>query len=68
MLWFLLWFALIAGALAVFALLGLRLWRQAKVLTSELRTASERLAQVSAAMTDRASPAARTEPDSTDRR
>ena len=68
MLWFLLWFVLIAGAVAVFALLGIRLWRQAKILTAELRVASDRLAQVSAAMAHRADPAAPARTDSTDQR
>jgi hypothetical protein len=55
-LWFLLWFVLIAGALAFFALLGVRLWRQLKLLTAELTTAADRLAQVSAAMDELSSP------------
>jgi len=50
-LWFLLWFALVAVAIGVFAYLGLRLWRQAKALTSELSAASDRLGEISAAMT-----------------
>jgi len=59
--WFLLWFALIAAAVAVLALLGLRLWRKIKALTAEAGTVTDRLAEVSAAMTDpAASP--RTDP------
>ena len=56
MLWFLLWFVLIAGALALFALLGVRLWRQLKLLTAELSAAADRFAQVSAAMDEFSSP------------
>ena len=65
MLWFVLWFLLVAAALTLFALLGLRLYRQAKALTAELSTASHRLAEVSAAMTELVGPAG---PDRTDRR
>ena len=62
MLWFVLWFLLVAAALTLIALLGLRLYRQAKALTAELSTASHRLAEVSAAMTELAAA------DRTDRR
>ncbi|MGH8969660.1 MAG: hypothetical protein ACRDV1_06890 [Actinomycetes bacterium] len=50
MLWFLLWIVLFTGAGAVFFLLGRRLWRQAKELSAELSTASDRLAEVSTAL------------------
>lgn len=56
MLWFLLWFILVAAAVGLFAYLGLRLWRQAKALTRELGTVSDRLAEISAAMTDQPPP------------
>ena len=59
MLWFLLWFVLVAVAIGVFAYLGRRLWRQAKALTRELGEASDRLAEISAAMTDLPPPHAR---------
>jgi hypothetical protein len=48
--WVLIWLVLVIAAVAVFAVLGLRLFRQAKALTAELVTASERLAAVSAAL------------------
>jgi hypothetical protein len=42
-LWLLICLALVVFALAVWTLLGLRLWRQTKALGRELKTASERL-------------------------
>jgi hypothetical protein len=47
--WVLLWAVLLLGAALVFFLLGRRLWRQAKALTVELGTATDRLT----ALTDR---------------
>jgi hypothetical protein len=47
--WVLLWVVLVLGAALVFFLLGRRLWRQAKALTVELGTATDRLT----ALTDR---------------
>jgi hypothetical protein len=55
-LWFLLWFILIAAAVGVLAVLGLHLYRQAKALTAELSAASDRLGQISAAIADSAPP------------
>lgn len=52
MLWVLLWFGLVAAAIACFAYLGLRLFRQLKALTAELSTASQRLGELSAAVAD----------------
>jgi hypothetical protein len=57
-LWILVWFILVAAAVALFAYLGVRLWRQAKALSSELSAASERLGQIAAAMS--AAPPPRT--------
>ena len=54
--WFFLWFALIAAAVAILALLGLRLWRKVKALTAEAGTVADRFAEVSAAMTELAAP------------
>jgi hypothetical protein len=50
--WVLLWAVLIVLALAVYGVLGLRLWRQGKALTAELAAASQRLAEVTAALED----------------
>ena len=47
--WVLLWAVLLLGAALVLFLLGRRLWRQAKALTVELGTATDRLT----ALTDR---------------
>jgi hypothetical protein len=55
-LWFLLWFIPIAAALGVFAVLGLRLYRQAKALTAELSAASDRLTQAASALSDAPPP------------
>ena len=46
MLWVLIWLVLALGAALVFFLIGRRLWRQLKALTAELRTASDRLAEI----------------------
>jgi hypothetical protein len=46
--WTLLWVVLVLGSLWVLFLLGRSLWRKAAALLSELETASERLAAVSA--------------------
>ena len=48
--WVLLWALLILGALLLYGVLGLRLWRQGKALTRELAEASERLADVTQAL------------------
>lgn len=48
--WVLLWAVLIVGALALYGVLGLRLWRQGRALTRELAEASARLAEVSEAL------------------
>ena len=44
--WVLLWVVLVLGAALVLFLLGRRLWRQAKALTVELGTATERLTEL----------------------
>ena len=46
MLWVLIWVLLVLGAALVFFLLGRRLWRQAKALTAELGTATDRLTEL----------------------
>jgi hypothetical protein len=55
-LWFLLWLVLVAAAVGLLAYLGVRLWRQAKALTSELSVASDRLGEIAAAMGEAAPP------------
>jgi hypothetical protein len=45
-LWVLVWVLLVLGAALLLFLLGRRLWRQAKALTVELGTATERLAEL----------------------
>jgi hypothetical protein len=45
-LWVLVWVLLVLGAALLFFLLGRRLWRQAKALTVELGTATERLTEL----------------------
>jgi hypothetical protein len=50
--WFLLWAALLIGAGVVFWLLGRRLYRKGKALSTELTVASDRLAEVSAALAE----------------
>ncbi|MDQ1641145.1 MAG: hypothetical protein QOJ90_496 [Actinomycetota bacterium] len=62
--WALLWFVLVLGAAGLFALLGVRLFRQAKALVRELSAVSERLAQVSEAVTHMAPPTTPHRPDS----
>ena len=46
MLWVLVWVLLVLGAALLFFLVGRRLWRQAKALTGELGTATERLTEL----------------------
>lgn len=46
MLWFLIWTVLALGAVAVLALLALRLWRQAKALMAEMATTTRRFEDV----------------------
>ena len=46
MLWVLVWVLLVLGAALLLFLLGRRLWRQAKALTVELGTATERLTEL----------------------
>jgi hypothetical protein len=50
--WVALWVLLVVAAVGVFALLGIRLFRQAKALTRELAAASERLAGISSQLAD----------------
>jgi hypothetical protein len=45
-LWVLIWVLLVLGAALLLFLLGRRLWRQAKALTVELGTATERLTEL----------------------
>lgn len=58
--WFVIWVLLVLGALAVFVLIGLRLWRSAKELLKELGASAEastrlaeRIEELSAAQQDR---------------
>ncbi len=46
MLWFLVWAALVVAAVAVLALLGLRLWRATKALMAEMATTTRRFEDV----------------------
>lgn len=46
MLWVLVWVLLVLGAALVFFVLGRRVWRQASALSAELRTATDRLTQL----------------------
>ncbi|MBT0771945.1 hypothetical protein KIH74_23590 [Kineosporia sp. J2-2] len=46
--WVLIWVVLVVAALGVLARIGLSLWRRAKLLLTELSTASERFAEISA--------------------
>ncbi|MDQ1626058.1 MAG: hypothetical protein QOJ49_1556 [Actinomycetota bacterium] len=62
--WALLWFVLVIAAAGLFALLGIRLFRQAKALVRELSAVSDRLAQVSEAVTHMAPPTTSQRPDS----
>jgi hypothetical protein len=62
--WALLWFVLGIAAAGLFALLGIRLFRQAKALVRELSAVSDRLAQVSEAVTHMAPPTTSQRPDS----
>jgi hypothetical protein len=55
-LWFLLWLVLIVAAAAFFAYLGRDLYRKAKALTAELAAASDRLAEITDAMTESIAP------------
>jgi hypothetical protein len=48
--WFLLWVVLVVGAVAVLGYLGRRLFQQARALTREVATASDRLAALTAAL------------------
>ena len=52
MLWVLVWVLLVLGAALVFFLLGRRLWRQAKALTAELGTATDRLTELTDRLAD----------------
>jgi 5'-3' exonuclease len=45
-LWVLIWVLLVLGALLVFVLLALQLWRKLRLLFRELSTATERLSAV----------------------
>lgn len=48
--WVLIWAVLVLAALGVLAVLALGLWRRLKLLLSELSTASDRFAEISAKM------------------
>ena len=53
MLWFLLWLVLVLAAVAVLAVLGRRVYRASRALAAEMSVATDRLAQVTAALEDR---------------
>lgn len=46
MLWVLVWVLLVLAAALVFFVLGRRLWRQVSALSAELRTATDRLTEL----------------------
>ncbi|HSF26026.1 MAG TPA: hypothetical protein VLC50_00765 [Actinomycetes bacterium] len=48
MVWFLVWVALVAGALLVIGLLVRRLWRAVKALGAELATTTAQLEEITA--------------------
>lgn len=50
--WVLIWTVLVVAAVAVLAVLGRRLWRQAKALTREMSAAADRLGEVSSTLRD----------------
>ena len=56
MLWFLLWLVLVVAAAAFLGLLGRTVYRKAKALTREAAAAADRLGEISAAMTESATP------------
>ncbi|MEP6759927.1 MAG: hypothetical protein ABJA93_00995 [Sporichthyaceae bacterium] len=56
MLWFLLWFVLVLAAAAILAYLGRHLYRKAKALTAELGAATDRLAEITDALTQSSAP------------
>jgi HAMP domain-containing protein len=60
--WVLIWAVLVLAALGVLAVLGLSLWRRVKLLLSELSTASDRFAEISAKMEQVAERAEEREP------
>lgn len=60
--WTLLWVVLVAGAAAVFFVLGRSLWRKASALVGELGAAADRLSVVSAELTAMAATAAPEQP------
>jgi hypothetical protein len=60
--WVLIWAVLVLLALGVLALLGLSLWRRLKLLLSELSTASDRFAEISAQLDAVAERAEQREP------
>ena len=52
MLWFLLWAVLVVAAAAFLSYLARTLYRKAKALTREVAAASDRLGEITAAMTE----------------
>lgn len=56
MLWFLLWFVLVVAAAAFLGYLARHLYRKAKALTREAAAASDRMGEITAAMTESSAP------------
>lgn len=52
MTWVLIWAVLVIAGVAFLAVLGRRLWRQAKALTREMSAAADRLGEVSGTLRD----------------
>jgi hypothetical protein len=52
MIWVLVWTVLVLGSAGVLFVLGRRLWRQTKALTSQLGAAADRLAEVTDRLAD----------------
>jgi hypothetical protein len=55
-LWFLLWFVLVAAAAAFLGYLARNLYRQARALMSEAAAASDRLGEIAAALDQQTAP------------
>ena len=52
MTWVLIWLVLVVAGVAFLAVLGRRLWRQAKALTREMSAAADRLGEVAGTLSD----------------
>lgn len=56
MLWFLLWLVLVVAAVAILGYLARTLYHKARALTREAAAASDRLGEITAAMTESSGP------------